>query len=458
MIRGILKTKSVDINNFQRFIDPFFLVNIFFIFFNQQIKIDLKYFLIFFIYLIILNFYNIYRSFRSTKLTEAFPKIFSASCTITIFSIFVNNPNEFIISYELLKFFSLTMIFLFSHHILMRGFLRIIRKKGFNLREVVFLGNRDSYKFFLKQLKNHPWLGYRIIGWYSPNSDDYKNNISIEFKCDGGIKELIEFLELKKIDKLFFCHNENDKISFKKILKILGDLCLPISYIVNWDIGSFNLKKEYLGDTIALNIWNPENSLINLQIKRIFDLIVVFFSIILLFPIFIFISILIKISSQGPIFFKQKRYGHNGIVFTIYKFRTMKFSPQNNSEKLVQAKLDDKRITSIGRLLRKYSLDELPQLFNVLKGDMSLVGPRPHAAEHNEYYRKLITGYMQRHSSIPGMTGLAQINGFRGETKDIELMKKRIKYDLKYINDWSLANDLYILLKTIFVILKGDSY
>ena len=136
----------------------------------------------------------------------------------------------------------------------------------------------------------------------------------------------------------------------------------------------------------------------------------------------------------------------------------MKFSENQITDNLVQAKKNDTRITKVGKFLRKYSLDELPQLLNVLKGEMSLVGPRPHASEHNEYYRKLIIGYMQRHSSIPGMTGLAQINGFRGETKDIELMKKRIKLDLQYINNWNLANDFFILIKTIVVIIRGDSY
>ncbi len=127
-----------------------------------------------------------------------------------------------------------------------------------------------------------------------------------------------------------------------------------------------------------------------------------------------------------------------------------------DDKKIVQAKLNDKRITKIGRILRKYSLDELPQLLNVIKGEMSLVGPRPHAIEHNEYYRKLILGYMQRHAKLPGMTGLAQINGARGEIRNLEFMKLRINYDLDYINNWSLKKDFEILINSIFEIIQGN--
>ena len=140
----------------------------------------------------------------------------------------------------------------------------------------------------------------------------------------------------------------------------------------------------------------------------------------------------------------------------MYKFRTM--IQNDNSKKFIQAKFGDKRVTKIGKYLRKYSLDELPQLINVIKGEMSLVGPRPHASEQNEYYRSLILGYMQRHSRLPGMTGLAQINGARGQTSDINLMKLRIKYDLEYNDNWNLFKDFSILLKTFICVLKGSAY
>ena len=136
----------------------------------------------------------------------------------------------------------------------------------------------------------------------------------------------------------------------------------------------------------------------------------------------------------------------------------MYFERNQSFKNIIQAKIEDKRITRVGKFLRKYSLDELPQLINVIKGEMSLVGPRPHAIQHNEYYRKLIRGYMQRHSKLPGMTGLAQINGARGETSNIENMKLRINYDLEYNNNWSLIKDFEILLNSIFEVIQGNGY
>ena len=142
----------------------------------------------------------------------------------------------------------------------------------------------------------------------------------------------------------------------------------------------------------------------------------------------------------------------------MYKFRTMYVQKNSKTAFIKQAKKYDRRVTKIGKFLRRYSIDELPQLINVIKGEMSLVGPRPHASQHNEYYRKLITGYMQRHSTLPGITGLAQIKGARGETNTIEKMKLRIKYDTEYNNNWSLNEDFMILLKTLLVIFKGNAY
>ena len=233
---------------------------------------------------------------------------------------------------------------------------------------------------------------------------------------------------------------------------------LAVSYFIDWEVNSISLKKEFFGDLVGLNIWNPGDSIINKKIKRFFDLAFSLLLLIILFPIFIIIYILIKISSKGPVIFSQERYGLNGFSFRMYKFRTMFVSDNQTNQKVVQAQRNDSRITKIGKILRKYSLDELPQLINVIKGEMSLVGPRPHAIQHNEYYRKLITGYMQRHSKLPGMTGLAQINGARGETPHIELMKKRIKYDIEYNNNWDLGKDFLILIRTFFTVLNGRSF
>jgi putative colanic acid biosynthesis UDP-glucose lipid carrier transferase len=175
----------------------------------------------------------------------------------------------------------------------------------------------------------------------------------------------------------------------------------------------------------------------------------------MLAPVFAAIALAIKLTSPGPIFFKQRRYGLEGEEILVYKFRTMTVLEDGDDVK--QASRTDSRITRIGRLLRRSSLDELPQLINVIEGKMSLVGPRPHAVAHNELYRKLISGYMIRHKVRPGITGWAQVHGLRGETDTVEKMEQRVHYDLDYLSNWSLMLDLRILVRTLRIVVSGDN-
>jgi putative colanic acid biosysnthesis UDP-glucose lipid carrier transferase len=175
---------------------------------------------------------------------------------------------------------------------------------------------------------------------------------------------------------------------------------------------------------------------------------------ILLLPLMILLAIAIRMESKGPALFWQQRYGFVNRVFDIYKFRTMKHAEMPET-KIIQATRGDPRITRVGRLLRRLSLDELPQIFNVLNGTMSLVGPRPHAVQHNEEYARLIRGYFARHRVKPGMTGWAQVNGFRGETTTIEQLKGRVEYDIYYVENWSLLFDLKILARTAVICVTG---
>jgi putative colanic acid biosynthesis UDP-glucose lipid carrier transferase len=188
-------------------------------------------------------------------------------------------------------------------------------------------------------------------------------------------------------------------------------------------------------------------------VKRLMDLCLSSVGLLLLLPFLVVVSILVKLSSPGPVIFKQRRYGLDGREIYIYKFRTMIVT--EDGDQVRQATRNDQRVTAVGRILRRFSIDELPQLVNVIRGNMSLVGPRPHAVAHNEEYRKLIKGYMVRHKVLPGITGLAQINGCRGETTKLDEMRARIEYDLEYLRHWSPGLDLKILLNTV-VQLVGD--
>jgi len=191
--------------------------------------------------------------------------------------------------------------------------------------------------------------------------------------------------------------------------------------------------------------------------KRLFDICFSGFAIVMLAPLMAIIAVLIKAGSKGPVLFKQHRNGLNGKVFEVWKFRSMLVL--ENGSVVTQAKRGDSRVTSIGRILRKTSLDELPQFFNVFGGSMSVVGPRPHAVSHNEEYRGKIPNYMQRHNVLPGITGLAQVSGARGETETLEKMAERVKYDLYYIENCSLKLDLRIIFKTVKEVFQcGDVY
>jgi putative colanic acid biosynthesis UDP-glucose lipid carrier transferase len=187
--------------------------------------------------------------------------------------------------------------------------------------------------------------------------------------------------------------------------------------------------------------------------KRLSDMVLAGLILLCIWPVLLAIAVGVKLDSPGPAIFKQRRYGLDGKEIIIYKFRSMRVCEDGGA--IRQAQLNDDRITALGKFLRKTSLDELPQFINVLQGRMSIVGPRPHAVAHNEQYRKVIDGYMIRHKVRPGITGLAQVNGFRGETETAEKMEQRIHYDLEYLRNWSLGLDLSIIFKT-FSVLLGD--
>ena len=186
-------------------------------------------------------------------------------------------------------------------------------------------------------------------------------------------------------------------------------------------------------------------------VKRVSDYILASIILVLTSPVLLGIALAIKLTSPGSVIFKQRRYGLDGREIIVYKFRSMTVS--EDSDEVIQATKDDERVTKVGAILRKYSLDELPQFINVLQGRMSVVGPRPHAIAHNEEYRPLIKGYMVRHKVNPGITGLAQVMGYRGETATVEAMKKRVDYDLEYLRNWSITLDLRIIMKTIKIVL-----
>jgi putative colanic acid biosynthesis UDP-glucose lipid carrier transferase len=314
--------------------------------------------------------------------------------------------------------------------------LRRLRANISNTRSYAILGCGTSAHSLPKQIEELSWTGLQLAGKY----DD--------------LETLMAELERKPIDYIFLNYAGDEQEKIAAAIKALADSTAS-TYLVP-DL----LLSELLGSRWIM-LGNTPLVVINDHpfyggawvLKKIEDLVLGSVLLVLSLPLMLIIALAIKMNSPGPILFRQRRHGLNGEVIKVLKFRTM--STQEDGSIVVQATSDDERVTSVGKFLRRTSLDELPQFFNVLEGSMSIVGPRPHALAHNDYYRQLIDGYMQRHKVKPGITGWAQVNGFRGETDTIDKMQARVDYDLYYINHWSVGLDLKILLLTIIEVVNG---
>lgn len=272
-------------------------------------------------------------------------------------------------------------------------------------------------------------------------------------KVLGGLDKVLPYVKDNGIQVVFIALPFRDDDRITQLLDELRDTTASIYFVP--DISSFNLIQSRVDSIhnipVVSLIESPINHL-NAIWKCVFDFLGSLCILLIISPLLLLIAFIIKLSSPGPIFFKQSRYGLDGREIKVYKFRTMNVC--ENGPTIQQATKGDSRIYPFGAFLRKTSLDELPQFFNVLKGDMSIVGPRPHAVAHNEEYRKLIQGYMLRHKVKPGITGWAQVHGLRGETETLEKMEKRVEYDLDYLKNWSLLLDIVIIIRTFGVVLK----
>lgn len=336
-------------------------------------------------------------------------------------------------------------------HATRRIVLTKLRSKPTEPRRVAIVGANDLGLRMINSMHGMPWLGYRAVGFYDDrvaNNDIERRLIGKDISIKGGLDQLYLDAQAGKIDIVFITLPMRAEFRMHEVLDRLADT--TVSPYVIPDVFSFDLLHSRLTcfqGIPALSIY--DSPLVdNGWAKRLEDLVLGMGMLALLALPMLFIAIGVKLTSAGPIFFKQSRYGMGGDLIKVWKFRSM--SVCEDGPNVQQAQRQDPRVTPFGNFLRRTSLDELPQLFNVISGSMSLVGPRPHAVAHNEFYRGQIKGYMLRHKVKPGITGLAQINGFRGETETLDKMSGRIAYDLEYIRNWSLLLDIKILWGTVF--------
>jgi len=347
-----------------------------------------------------------------------------------------------------------TPIILVLATLAMQQLARTVLCRPQNARNIVFVGFNQTSMHLAKRLKRHPELCMNVRGFFDDRSIE-RLHAPEDLELRGSIAELPAFVRQHSVEAIFICLPMRHIRRVKDLLDDLGDTTCSLYYVPDVLLpGNYAAQtREMFGVPIIAMRESPFYGT-RLAIKRVMDVTIASIALLLLSPVFLAIAIAIRATSPGPIFFHQRRYGLDGREIVIYKFRTM--SVTEDAGWMDQARRDDPRITPLGKYLRRWSLDEFPQLINVLQGRMSLVGPRPHAVAHNEEYRRLIRGYMARHKVPPGITGLAQVKGFRGETRHLQDMKGRVHYDLKYMSDWSLMLDLKILLMTIPRLLRTD--
>ncbi|NIF31108.1 undecaprenyl-phosphate glucose phosphotransferase [Enterobacter sp. Cy-643] len=319
-----------------------------------------------------------------------------------------------------------------------------LRNKGFNTRRVAIAGSLPVGQLLAQSFKNEPWLGFNVLGVYD---DEPPAGALVSYI--GNFNTLVADARNGQIDKVYIAMEMSHESRIKKLVSELADTTCSVLLIP--DVFTFNIlnaRTEEVNGVPVVPLFETPLSGFNSVLKRLEDIVLSSFILLLISPVLICISLAVKLTSPGPVIFRQTRYGMDGKPIKVWKFRSMKV--MENDAVVVQATKGDSRITPVGSFLRRTSLDELPQFINVLLGGMSIVGPRPHAVAHNEQYRALIEGYMLRHKVKPGITGWAQINGWRGETDTLDKMEKRVEFDLEYIREWSLWFDIKIVFLTVF--------
>ncbi len=350
----------------------------------------------------------------------------------------------------------LTPVMMCLLRLMLRKVLRYARARGRNSRTVAFAGAGSASDKMIAHIGEMPWLGLNVVGVFDDRKSDRHAHAHGELSLAGDLHNLVDMACAGQIDIVYITLPMQAERSIIKLIEQLADSTASV-YIVP-DLFIFSLYKARwatVGGMPVISTFESPFYGTESWLKRAEDIVLGGLILSMIAPLLIIIALGVKLTSAGPVIFKQRRYGLKGEVVEVWKFRSMTVC--DNGENVVQAKKGDKRVTPLGAFLRRTSLDELPQFINVLQGRMSIVGPRPHAVAHNEQYRKLIRGYMLRHKVKPGITGLAQVNGWRGETDTLHKMQKRVEYDLEYIQNWSLWLDIKIIVKTIVVGFLGKN-
>lgn len=389
---------------------------------------------------------DFYRSWRGVKMTTELLLLLQNWTLSLIFSAglmafndeFDNNASLWLAWYLLAGFGMIAC----------RTFIRLgagwLRHHGYNTRRVAVAGDLPVGQALLNSFREEPWLGFEVVGVYH---DPKPGGVSNDWA--GNLEQLVDDARAGKIHNIYIAMSMQDESCIRRLVSDLADTTCSVILIP--DVFTFDMlhsRIEEVNGVPIVPLYDTPLSGTNRVLKRLEDIVLAAMILLLISPVLCAISLAVKFTSPGPVIFRQRRYGMDGKPIMVWKFRSMKV--MENDKVVTQATQNDPRVTRVGNFLRRTSLDELPQFINVLTGGMSIVGPRPHAVAHNEQYRSLIQGYMLRHKVKPGITGWAQINGWRGETDTLEKMEKRVEFDLEYIREWSLWLDIKIVFLTVF--------
>jgi putative colanic acid biosynthesis UDP-glucose lipid carrier transferase len=347
-----------------------------------------------------------------------------------------------------------TPLLLVVLQLILQSITRALLMDAAQARRAIIVGCTPGSMELTRRLHRHTEFGISIAGFFDDRGSD-RLGCSEHAQLLGRFGDVAAFVNTRSIDIIFIAIPPGQVARMRDLMGELGDTTASIYFVP--DVTGFDViqqrTSEILGLPVVAMCETPFHGYRGL-VKRLMDVSIASLALVVLSPLLLGIAYCVRSTSPGPALFRQRRYGLDGREIQVFKFRTM--SVLEDGERVTQAARNDERVTPIGRYLRRWSLDELPQLLNVLQGTMSLVGPRPHAVAHNEEYRKLIKRYMVRHKVLPGITGLAQVRGCRGETTRVEDMEARVMFDLEYMRNWSPLLDLQILLATAIAVVRTD--
>lgn len=458
MSNGFLRPHASRISFLQRLLDValiFISFHVVLLSFNQSwdSRAFAAVLLAVFFFAVFAGMRGLYNSWRSSSFVDELTTllfVWVMVVAVLLMFAFITKTSQTYSRLIISTWFVIAPCMLIAVRIVARKLMRFVRSHGANIRSVAIVGHNPISLRLVHHLNAMPWAGLVVTGFFDHRRREPGDVVIGKSSYPlGTIEDLLYKAHSGQIDSIYIALPLKSEQRIEALVNQLSDTTASVYVIPDlfvselmhsrWiNFGGMPLVSVYETPFYGLFGW----------VKRAEDLILGSLILLLISPLMLGIAIAVKMTSPGSVLFKQRRYGLNGAVVEVWKFRSMTAS--DDGDKVKQATKGDARITPLGAFLRKTSLDELPQFFNVLQGSMSVVGPRPHAVAHNEEYRKLIKGYMLRHKVKPGITGWAQVNGWRGETDTLDKMQSRVDYDLEYIQNWSLLLDLKIVYLTIF--------